>query len=268
MQLLTTRSQAKKKGKHTPLKVASSSKNAIVDRNELIRLQHEDKSLEKYWDQRDIKVKGKQEVSFEEKNGVLYRSYKHPHVNGGKLIRQVMVPAPLRRQLMEVAHESIMGGHMGIKKTTDRIQKAFHWPGIQGNVSRHCKSCDICQKVVNKRSVPKVPLQKMPLIDMPFEQVAIDLIGPISPPSEGHQYILTLVDYATHYPEVVPLKKIDTEAVAQALVDIFSHLEIPEEILSDLGKQFVSDCMKKGVARLLSIKQLTTTPYTTLCGTE
>ena len=92
---VTSRSQAKKKGKHTPLKVASSLKSAIVDRNKLIRLQHEDKSLEKYWDQRDIKVKGKQEVSFEEKDSVLYKSYKHPHVNGGKSIRQVMVPTPL-----------------------------------------------------------------------------------------------------------------------------------------------------------------------------
>ena len=34
-----------------------------------------------------------------------------------------MVPMPLRRQLMEVAHESVMGGHMGVKKTTDKIQK-------------------------------------------------------------------------------------------------------------------------------------------------
>jgi len=57
-----------------------------------------------------------------------------------------------------------------------------------------------------------MPLQKMPLIDMPFKRVAIDLIGPISPPSEaGHRYILTLVDYATGYPEAVPLKNIDTE---------------------------------------------------------
>ena len=75
---VTTRSQAEKKGKYTALKVASSSKNAIVDRNELIRLQHNDQSLEKYWDQRDIKVKGKQEVSFEEKNGVLYRTTSIP----------------------------------------------------------------------------------------------------------------------------------------------------------------------------------------------
>ena len=94
---VTTRSQARKDGKHTPLKVASSSKNAVVDRNELVRLQREDKSLEMYWDRRDIKVKGEQEVSLEEKDGVLYKSYKHPHVNGGKPIRQVMVPTPLRR---------------------------------------------------------------------------------------------------------------------------------------------------------------------------
>ena len=76
---------------------------------------------------------------------------------------------------------------MGVKKTADKIQKAFYWPGIQGDFSRRCKSCDICQKTVNKGSVPKVPLEKMPLIDMPFKRVAIDLIGPISPPSkEGH----------------------------------------------------------------------------------
>ena len=263
---VTTRSQAKREGKHLPLKVSSSSKSAIVDKNELVRLQREDKSLEKYWNRRDIKVKGEQEVSFEVKDSVLYRSYKHPYVNRGKPIRQVMVPTPLRRQLMEVAHESIMGGHMGVKKTTDKIQKAFYWPGIQGDVSRHCRSCDICQKTVNKGSVPKVPLQKMPLIDMPFKRVAIDLIGPISPPSEeGHRYILTLVDYATRYPEAVPLKNIDTETVAEALVDFFSRLGIPEEILSDLGTQFVSDCMKE-VTRLLSIKQLTTTPYHPMCN--
>ena len=87
----------------------------------------------------------------------------------------------------------------------------------------------------------KVPLEK---IDKPFKRVAIDLVGPISPPSEeGHRYILTLVDFSTRYPEAVPLKKIDTETVAETLVDIFSRLGVPEEILSDLGTQFFSDCL-------------------------
>lgn len=150
-----------------------------IDRNEQVRLQREDKSLEKYWDRRDIKVKGEQGVSFEEKDGVLY-SYKHLHVNGGGPIRQVTIPIPFRRQLMELAHESIMRDHMGVKKTTDKIQKASYWPGIQGDGSRHCKSCDICQKTVNKGSVPKVPLQEMPLIDTPFKRVAISLLDDYS----------------------------------------------------------------------------------------
>ena len=55
----------------------------------------------------------------------------------------------------------------------------------------------------------------MPLIDTSFKRVAVDIVRPIAPPSEaGHRYILTLVDYATRYPETVPLKKITTEAVA------------------------------------------------------
>ena len=74
----------------------------------------------------------------------------------------------------------------------------------------------------------------MPLIDKPFKRVAVDIVGPIEPPSEaGHRYILTLVDYGTKYPEAVPLKKITTEAVAEALLNIYSRVGIPEKVLTD-----------------------------------
>jgi len=127
-------------------------------------------------------------ISFEEKCGVLYRLYKHPFVNGGKPLKQNVVPKKLRHPIMEVAHGLIMGGNMGIKKTTDKIQSAFCWPGIQDDVTPFYKSCDVCQKTVSKESVPKVQLEKMPLIDKPFKRVAIDLVGPISPLSEeGHR---------------------------------------------------------------------------------
>ena len=182
------------------LKVSSSRESPIVDREKLKQMQHEDERPRKYWDRDDVLVKGQAEISFEEKCGVLYRLYKHPYVNGGEPLKQVMVPEKLRRPIMEVAHESIMDGHMGIKKTTDKIQNAFYWPRIQGDLTRFCKSCDVCQ-TVRKGSVPKVPLEKMLLIDKPFKRVAIDLVGPISPPSEeGHGYILTLVYFWTLQP--------------------------------------------------------------------
>ena len=121
---------------------------------------------------------------------------------------------------MSVAHDTITGGHLGIKKTREKIMSNFYWPGMYEDVARYCRSCDICQKTVSKGTVQKAPMENIPVVDVPFKRVAVDLIGPIEPASEaGHRYILTLVDYATRYP-AVPLKRIDTETVAEALVDI------------------------------------------------
>ena len=71
------------------------------------------------------------------------------------------------------------------------------------------------------------------------------------------------MDYATRYPEAVPLASIDTETVAEALVSIFSRVGIPNEFLTDMGTQYTSAVMKE-VSRLLSFKQLVTTPLTIL----
>ena len=106
----------------------------------------------------------------------------------------------------------------------------------------------------------------MPLIDQPFKRVAIDLAVPIAPASDKrHRYILTLVDYATRFPEAVPLKNINTKTVAEALLDMHSRVGVPEEVLSGLGTQFTSDCMKE-VFRLLSIRRLTMSPYHPACN--
>ena len=205
-------------------------------------------------------------MHFEEKNRILYRVYSPPKVNGGIEIRQVVVPKNLRSQVIELAHSSLLGGHMGIRKTSDRVLSKFYWPGLKGDVTRFCRTCDICQKTESKGKTPKVPLQKMPLIDIPFKRVAIDLIGPIFPSSEkGYRYILTMVDYATRYPDAVPLKNIDTETIAENFLDMYSRLGFPEEVLSDNGTQFISECMEE-VSRLLSIKQLTSTPYHPMCN--
>ena len=74
-----------------------------------------------------------------------------------------------------------------------------------------------------------------------------------------------IVDFATRYPEAVPLKTTTTEVVAEALVDMFPRVGIPREILTDCGTQFTSELMKE-VSRLLSLRQLNTTPYHPICN--
>ena len=117
---------------------------------------------------------------------------------------------------------------MGTQKTMDRILTKFYWPGIHADVSRFCKSCDTCQRTMPKGKTIKVPLDRMPMIDVPFKRVAVDIVGPIAPASErGHRYILTLVDYATRYPEAIPVRNIDTATIAESLLEIYSRLGFP-----------------------------------------
>ena len=162
---------------------------------------------------------------YEVKNGILYRMFKKLTAHGLDVKKQVVLPRSRRLTCLKLAHESLMGGHMGVMKTVNKIASQFYWPGIQGDITMFCKSCDICQRTLPKGKVPKVPLDEMPMIDVPFKRVAVDIVGPIYPVSNsGRQYILTMVDYATRYPEAIALSGIDTVQVAEAMLDIYSRV--------------------------------------------
>ena len=234
---VTTRAQEMKRKKQlSPLKVFVQDEEIPVTPEIVSKLQQEDETLKKVRDQ-DIDVKrtrGKNSSYYTVKDNILYRIYQQE--NSDNTVEQVVVPKELRTQVMGLAHESMMGGHLGVKKTMDKTQASFYWPGIHGDITRYCRSCDICQKTLSKGRVTKVPLMKMPLIDTPFKRVAVDIVGPIHPMTDRHnRYILTMVDYVTRYPEAIPLKSVTTVEVAEAMVDMFSRLGVPEEILSDQG---------------------------------
>ena len=187
------------------------------------------------------------ETKFIRKKDLTYRQF----TKGNKVTLQLVIPEGFREKVLRLAHETLMSGHLGIKKTLDRVVSEFFWPGVCGDVARFCKSCDICQRTIQKALVTKVPLGKMPLIDTPFKRVAVDIVGPIEPRSDKKlRYILTMIDYATRYPEAVALPSIETERVAEALVEMFSRVVIPDEMLTDCGSQFTAEVMKE-VSRLL-----------------
>ncbi len=124
----------------------------------------------------------------------------------------------------------------------------------------------MCQKIVDMGRVKPAPLKPMPLISEPFEKVAVDIVGPITPrATDGSKYLLTCVDFSTRWPEAVPLKNIEATTVAEALVGIFCRMGIPKEVLSDRGTQFTSAMMDE-TFRILSVKDLNTTPWHPMCN--
>ena len=48
-----------------------------------------------------------------------------------------------------------------------------------------------------------------------------------------------MIDYATRYPEAVALSSIETERIAEALVEMLSRVRVPDEMLTDLGPNLI-----------------------------
>ncbi|XP_063597903.1 uncharacterized protein LOC134774421 [Penaeus indicus] len=204
-------------------------------------------------------------IKFEKINDLIYRvcvKSKNEHEIG---MKQLVIPSKFRPYILATAHDSSVAGHFSHRKTSEKIFYKFFWPGAGADIKRYCRSCPVCQKFSPKGKVRKVPLVSMPIISEPFTRVAIDLVGPLTSSNRGHKYILTLIDCATRFPEAVPLKNIDSVTVAENLINIFSRVGIPKEILSDRGTQFKSDLIKE-VNRLLSIKAIFTSPYHAACN--
>ena len=240
---VVTRQQAKVK-KLSPLKVAKSPELKAT-RFEVRKMQIGDPSLGriKTWIDKGMGEnprKGcKEEYYWDQETQLLMRKYTTTPAKGSREYTQLVLPSKLRGGVLEVAHDSILGGHLGTQKTLDRVLSNFYWMGIHDDVTRYCQSCDTCQRTAPKGRSGKAPLGTMPITGIPFSRVAMDLIGPLPASGRGHRWALTLVDCATRYPEAVPLKGIETTDIAEELVGIFSRVGIPEQILTEIGREHV-----------------------------
>ncbi len=172
---------------------------------------------------------------------------------------QLLVPKSRREMLFQAAHCNPMAGHLGQAATLNRLMARFFWPGIHENVRRWCAACRECQ-LVNPPASPKAPLRPLPLMQVPFERIGMDLIGPLERSARGHRFALVLVVYATRYPEAVALRNISAKSVAEALFSMISREGIPKEILTDQGTAFMSRTIRE-LYELLGIKSIRTSVY-------
>lgn len=136
----------------------------------------------------------------------------------------------------------------------------FFQSGVQADVKHLVDSCDICEKITPRCHTKHAPLGRTLVIDTPFRRVAVDIIRSLRPPSlGGNKFRLVMANCATRFPEAVALSSIETEEAAEAWVNTFRRVGAPDDSLNVRGSKFISELMKE-IARLLSLRHLTTTP--------
>jgi len=226
---------------------------------EVQRLQREDETLKEVREATAETALG-QEPEFFQRDGTLYRNRKLRD----ETVEQLVLPKACRDPVLQMAHAIPMAGHLGRKKTTERVLQRFFWPGVSKDVAEYCKNCPSCQKASSKHVAP-APLIPLPVIEEPFSRIALDIVGPLPRSRSGNRFVLVICDYATRYPEAIPLRSVDAEHVAEQLVQVFSRVGIPQEIMSDQGSNFMSALLAE-MYGLLKIQRLRTTPYHPQCN--
>ena len=89
-------------------------------------------------------------ICFYLKNGVLMRKFRPPHMPADEdwpEQHQIVVPTSYRPEVLRIAHETSLSGHLSVSKTYLKLLKNFYWPTMKRDVVRFCRSCHMCQNV-------------------------------------------------------------------------------------------------------------------------
>ena len=121
---------------------------------------------------------------------------------------------------------------------------------------RSCLQCQ--QSKIQSQMKSSVPRLSVP--GRRFSQVHLDLVGSM-PSCQEFNYLLTVIDRTSWWPDAVPLSSITAEACARAFISMWvSRFGEPALLTSDRGSQFTSSIWSE-VYSILGISRIMTTNF-------
>ena len=103
--------------------------------------------LKFYWNRLDSMVLEKE---------ILYRKFESTNDKSCNL--QIVLPKEMRNLVLKELHDSPTRGHLGVKKTIQRVKLRFFWYGLSKDVEKWCKRCDICASRKMPSKKPKLSM--------------------------------------------------------------------------------------------------------------
>ncbi|XP_046959673.1 uncharacterized protein K02A2.6-like [Vanessa cardui] len=158
---------------------------------------------------------------------------------------RVVIPKTLQEDVLKLLHAP----HAGIVQTKAYARGYVWWYGMDKEIERLVSGCHQCQAVRN--NPPRDP-QTWVVSEKPWKRVHIDFAGPF----QGKTFLL-LIDSYSKWLEAEIVTSMNSTSVTTILRKIFASQGLPDVLVSDNGRTFVSEefnnfLSKNGIQHLYS----------------
>ncbi|XP_066969218.1 uncharacterized protein [Macrobrachium rosenbergii] len=251
----------------TLLVTGAAAQMPELRRAQLITAQQEDNELSPLCEEAFSRLEDPKDLTrdsylFEE--GLLYKVSRGPDELAHILHEVVVVSRKLQAHVLQLAHDGL-GGHFGVNRTAPALEVRFYWPGWRRSVKSYVAPCPPCQLAGRPNEVvPRAPLQKIPSVSVPFQDVVIDYTPEGRKKQKSRNaHVLTIIDQFTRYPEAIPARSTSSKNAIKALIH-FCRFGFPATIQSDEGRHFMSKELRDSLASH-GITHHYSTPYHPEC---
>ena len=202
--------------------------------------------------------------NYELEDGILKHFYSKRSRNvpaEERLVKQTAIPVILRDDILKSYHDCLAGGgHQGFERTYAAIRNKYYWPRMYEDIRQYVKTCEICQQSKRAFNAKPPPLQPQPVDDV-FSRWHMDILSGLPTTKEKYKHVLLVVDSYSKWCECFPLRTQEATEVAAVLFrEIISRYGSPRSLVSDRGRNFMSNLVK-ALAELFEIKRTYTSAY-------
>lgn len=146
----------------------------------------------------------------------------------------------IRSMLLQDAHDSPLGGHLGFEKTYDNLRRIFYWPRLARDTKSYINSCEQCQRNKPLLQRPAGLFQPLAIPSQRWDTVSMDFIVQLPMTPRGFDAITVFVDKLSKQVHFCASHTNDTAPdVARLFFDqVFRLHGMPRSIISDRDARF------------------------------
>ncbi|KAH8241715.1 hypothetical protein KR032_007125, partial [Drosophila birchii] len=91
---------------------------------------------------------------------------------------KLCVGADYRHRVLQENHDIPAAGHLGVRKTSNRVPQRYYWPGLFRDVARYVRNCLNCQRHKVSQEKPAGHMFTRQ-VEEPFHILCADFVGPL-----------------------------------------------------------------------------------------